>query len=79
MEKQQIESKLRDIITKRMPALTPESITPNAPLGTLGIDSLAMGWIMADIEETFEIAIRGADAMQFQTLADAVDYLAKKI
>ena len=79
MEKQQIESKLREIVIKRVPALTLESIKDDATFGALGIDSLAMGWIMADIEETFNVVIRGGDVMKMKNMAGVVDFLAEKV
>ncbi len=79
MDRQQIETKLREIIALRIPSLKADDIKADADLAALGADSLAVSWIMADVEDTFEIVIRSEDIMKLQTLATAVDYVAKRV
>lgn len=79
MDRQQIETKLREIIALRIPSLKADDIKTDADLAALGADSLAVSWIMADVEDTFNIVIRSEDIMKLQTLATAVDYVAKRV
>lgn len=79
MDRQQIETKLREIIALRIPSLKADDIRADADLAALGADSLAVSWIMADVEDTFNIVIRSEDIMKLQTLATAVDYVAKRV
>lgn len=75
MDKAAIEGKMREIISKRVKGLTPEAIGMDTELAALGVDSLAYNWILADVEEAFGLALRGADALKLQTLSAAVNYL----
>ena len=79
MDKQQIETKLREIIAQRIPALKADDIKAGADLGALGADSLAVSWIVADVEDAFDIIIRSEDIMKLNTLAAGVDYVAKRL
>ena len=79
MDKQQIETKLREIIARRIPALKADDIKDDADLGALGADSLAVSWIVADVEDAFDIIIRSEDIMKLNTLAAGVDYVAKRL
>lgn len=79
MDKQQIETKMREIIARRIPSLTAADIKADADLGALGADSLAVSWITADVEDTFDIIIRSEDIMKLNTLAAGVDYVAKRL
>ena len=75
MERTVIESKLREIISKRVTGVTPEMITPSGELAAFGIDSLAFSWILADMEDAFGYEMRGADIMKLKTLASAVEFV----
>ncbi len=75
MERTVIESKLKEIISKRVAGVTPEMITLEGELAALGIDSLAFSWILADMEEAFGYEMRGADIMKLKTLATAVEFV----
>lgn len=79
MERKQIEATLREIISKRVAGVTPESINPTGELATMGIDSLAFSWILADMEEAFGFEMRGADIMKLKTLVASVEYVEKNI
>ncbi len=79
MNRQQIEAKLREIIVKRVPGVKPEAITLTGELATLGIDSLAFSWILADMEEAFEFEMRGADVMKLKTLTTAVEFVEQHV
>ena len=79
MDKQQIETKLREIIARRIPALKADDIKADDDLGALGADSLAVSWIVADVEDAFDIIIRSEDIMKLNTLVAGVDYVAKRL
>lgn len=79
MDKQQIESLTRNIVAKRLPHVSPDKITPDAEFAALGVDSLALSWMLADIEDTFDIEMQIGDAMKLKTLAAVVDYVAKRL
>lgn len=79
MDKQQIESALRKIIAKRVPGVNPATLDPAQELATLGVDSLAFSWILADMEDTFDFVLRGSDIMRLKTLATAVDYMEQHV
>ncbi len=79
MDKQQIESLTRNIVAKRLPQVSPDKITPDAEFAALGVDSLALSWMLADIEDTFDIELQVGDAMKLKTPAAVVDYVAKRL
>lgn len=79
MERQKIESELRKIIAKRISGVNPDTIISTQELATLGVDSLAFSWILADMEDTFDFVMRGSDIMKLKTLATAVDYVEQHV
>ena len=79
MDKQTIEMKFREIILKRVKGLEPDMLKEDADFGVLGVDSLALSWIMADTEETFNVPVRIEEAMKLHTLKLMVDNMDKKI
>ena len=79
MDRTQIEAKLREIVCKRVNGVKPEMVGSTVELATLGIDSLAFSWILADMEETFNFEMRGADVMKLKTLAFAVDFVEQHV
>ena len=79
MERQKIESELRKIIAKRISGVNPDTIIPTQELATLGVDSLAFSWILADMEDAFDFVMRGSDIMKLKTLATAVDYVEQHV
>ena len=79
MDRTQIEKTLKEILIKRMPGLAPETISSDADLAELGVDSLAFSWILADMEDSFDIVMVGADAMKLKTISLAADYVEKHL
>jgi acyl carrier protein len=75
MNRQQIESRLREIIAKRVRNISSESIDMDTELTALGLDSLGFSWLLADIEDTFEFVMQGSDILKLKTLSDAIDYV----
>lgn len=79
MDKKQIETMLREIIARRLPDVSPEAIKADSDLARLGVDSLAFSWILADIEDSFELEMQGADILRLKTLSDAIDYVEQHV
>lgn len=79
MDRSQIEKTLKEIIVKRAPGLKPEMLVPSVEMATLGVDSLAFSWILADMEEAFGFVTQGADVMKLKTFADSLDYVQKQM
>lgn len=76
-DKNQILPILREIYLNRVknPQKTP--IEPENNLASLGIDSLAMSWLIADIEEKFGIMMYGSDVIELKTVADVIAFIEK--
>lgn len=79
MDKKQIESIVREIITKHLQNVRPEDINMNDELADLGVDSVAFSWILADMEDSFDFIVPGSDILKLKTLAATVDYVEKHI
>lgn len=79
MEKQQIESKVKELVAKCLPQASPDGITLDSEFIALGIDSLAMSRIVAEIEDAFDIEVRIGEILKLKTLAAAVGYLEKRL
>lgn len=79
MEKKQIESKVKELVAKCLPQANPDRITMESEFIALGIDSLAMSRIIAEIEDAFDIEVRIGDILKLKTLAAAVEYLEKRL
>lgn len=79
MEKQQIENKVKELVAKCLPQANPDSITMESEFIALGIDSLAMSRIIAEIEDAFDIEVRIGEILKLKTLAAAVEYLEKRL
>ena len=79
MNKQQIEQAVKEIIAKRLPNTKPELIAADTQLDTVGMDSLAASWILADMEEAFGFEMPGPDNCILKTMAMAVEYVEKNI
>lgn len=54
--------------------VAPESITPDAPIEALGLDSLGMTELLFFIEEEFEVTLP-YEPVSMRTVADAVRYI----
>ncbi len=79
MNRDEIDKKIREIIASRTNDQSIFSLSGDDPLAKLGIDSLAFGWIVADVEDTFDFMMMGSDVMKLKTMNMAVDYVEKKI
>ncbi len=79
VEKKQIESKVKELVAKCLPQTNPDSIVLEADFIALGIDSLAMSRLIAEIEDAFDIEVRIGDILKLKTLAAAVEYLEKRL
>lgn len=79
MEKQQLETKVKEIVAKCLPQVSPDKITPEAEFIALGLDSLALSRLLVEIEDAFEVELRISDVLKLSTLAEAVAYLEKRL
>ncbi len=79
MDKKHIEDTMRAIIIKRLRNVQPEAITVDTELVSLGIDSLSLGWVLADMEDAFEFTISMSDIIKLKTVADTVDYVERRV
>ena len=61
MDKMLLAEQLREIIARRIDGAEPSRIGDDAELAALGADSLALSWILADVEDAFEFVMRGGD------------------
>jgi len=75
MDKKQIEKTLREILVRRVPNAPIDKLTLDTPLATLGVDSLAYSWILADMEDAFGFVMMGSDIMKLKTLKDSIKYV----
>ena len=62
-------SRIKALAAKEF-ALEPEKLDPQAPLDTLGIDSLSFIEFMFKIEEEFGISVSDEDLKSIETLGD---------
>ena len=69
---------LREIIARRIDGVEPSRIGDETELAALGADSLALSWILADVEDAFDFVMRGGDLMKLKTFAAFVDYVAQR-
>ena len=75
MEPQEIESKVKQIISAQL-EVTPEKLTDGASfVDDLKADSLAVVELVLALEEAFHIEIPDEDTEQIKTVKDAVDYV----
>ena len=79
MDREEIEHKIREIVAARTNSQKIFEISADDSLGTVGIDSLAFSWILADMENTFNFVMMGSDIMKLKTLTRAVDYVEQKM
>jgi acyl carrier protein len=79
LEKYEVAAKLRDIIAGRIAGVAPAVVHDDTELAALGADSLALSWIMADVEDTFDFVMRGSELMKLKTFAAFVDYVAQRV
>ncbi len=79
MEKYEVAAKLRAIIAGRIDGVDPAGMHDDTELTALGADSLALSWIMADVEDAFDFVMRGGELMKLKTFAAFVDYVAQRV
>ena len=75
MEPQEIESKVKQIISAQL-EVSPEKLSDGASfVDDLKADSLAVVELVLALEEAFHIEIPDEDTEQIKTVQDAVDYI----
>jgi acyl carrier protein len=75
MEPQEIESKVKQIISAQL-EVPPEKLSDGASfVDDLKADSLAVVELVLALEEAFHIEIPDEDTEQIKTVKDAVDYV----
>ena len=75
MEPQEIESKVKQIISAQL-EVSPEKLSDGASfVDDLKADSLAVVELVLALEEAFHIEIPDEDTEQIKTVKDAVDYV----
>jgi len=60
-------------------SIDPNSVDPNAPLDTLGVDSLSFIEFMFKIEEEFGVSVSDEDLKGIKTLADLQRHVAAAV
>ena len=65
--------RLRALLVKDY-RLAPESLTPDAPLDALGIDSLGVAELLFNIEDEFKLTLP-PDPVQLTSVGDVVRYI----
>ncbi len=78
MNKKQIEDIMREIIVKCLKGAQPEAITADMKLADLGLDSLGLSWVLAEMEDAFEFTISMSDMIKLRTIADTVDFVERR-
>jgi acyl carrier protein len=56
----------------------PAEIKPEATFEALDVDSLDLVEVAQVVEEEYDVEIRGEDAQKFETVADAVEFVAAR-
>jgi acyl carrier protein len=67
--------RIRQLAAKEF-SINPEGLDPNAPLDTLGIDSLGFIEFMFKVEEEFGVAVSDDDLKAIKTLSDLERHVA---
>lgn len=79
MTKEELIAKTIDILAEEF-EVEKEEITPEADIKkTLDLDSLSLVDLVALIEETFDIKIKGTDLMKTANFSQLYDFLFEKI
>ena len=82
MKRQEIKSKLAEIMKLAMPSLelTDDTLNENANLAAdLGLSSVGVLYVVIGIEEMFGIRFDDVGFGDFSTLGDVIDYIEKKL
>lgn len=79
MENERILAVLQDIYQNRVENAVREPLAPECSLSSLRIDSLAFSWMIADMEEKFNITIYGADIPGLKTVEDVIMFVKRSL
>ena len=82
MNRQEIKTKLCEIMKLAMPQLdmNEETMNESANLaGDLGLSSVGVLYVVIGIEEMFGIRFDDVGFSDFETLSDVIDYIARKV
>ena len=82
MNRQEIKTKLAEIMKLAMPSLeiTDETLNENANLAAdLGLSSVGVLYVVIGIEEMFGIRFDDVGFSDFETLGDVITYIEKKV
>ena len=70
--------RIKDLATREL-SLDPAKIDPNAPLGSLGIDSLTFIEFMFKVEDEFGVKVSDEDLRNIKCLADLERHVAASL
>ena len=82
MNRQEIKTKLAEIMKLAMPSLelTDDTLNESANLAAdLGLSSVGVLYVVIGIEEMFGIQFNDVGFSDFKTLGDVIDYIQKKV
>jgi acyl carrier protein len=82
MNRQEIKTKLAEIMKLAMPSLelTNDTLNENANLAAdLGLSSVGVLYVVIGIEEMFGIRFDDVGFSDFETLGDVINYIEKKV
>ena len=82
MNRQEIKSKLCEIMKLAMPQLDMNEETMNEEVSLandLGLSSVGVLYVVIGIEEMFGIQFNDVGFSDFKALGDVIDYIAKKV
>ena len=82
MNRQEIKTKLAEIMKLAMPSLelTDDILNENANLAAdLGLSSVGVLYVVIGIEEMFGIRFDDVGFSDFETLGDVINYIEKKV
>ena len=70
--------RIKDMAAKEF-SIDPAGLDPNAPLDSLGVDSLSFIEFMFKIEEEFGVSVSDEDLKSIKTLADLEKHVAAAV
>ena len=71
-------ARIKEMAAKEF-SIDPNGLDPNAPLDTLGVDSLSFIEFMFKIEEEFGVSVSDEDLKSIKTLADLERHVAAAV
>lgn len=71
-------ARIKEMAAKEF-SIDPKTVDPNAPLDTLGVDSLSFIEFMFKIEEEFGVSVSDEDLKSIKTLADLERHVAAAV